>query len=181
MGQEPVARASPAYWWDADPGQPVNLIVIRLSDQKVLAYQNGRLVGEGPVCTGKPGYETRPGRYRVLEKDRYHRSTLYGCFVDRAGHVVEYGVPAGSHPPPGLHYEPADMFYYMRIYDAVGMHAGWLVGYPASHGCIRLLEGFAQRLFDATPVGTPVLVVGSTPAEARGSLARQSRRVQSSQ
>jgi lipoprotein-anchoring transpeptidase ErfK/SrfK len=125
------------------------------------------------VCSGKAGFETRPGKYRVLEKDRYHRSSLYGCFVDPQGRVVEYGVPAGSKPPPGLHYEPADMFYYMRIYDAVGMHAGWLPGYPASHGCIRLLEPFAQRLFEATPLGTPVVVTeSSAPSGPQGSLSQ---------
>jgi lipoprotein-anchoring transpeptidase ErfK/SrfK len=36
------------------------------------------------------------------------------------------------------------------------MHAGYLPGYPASHGCIRLPEEMALKFFEDAPVGTPV-------------------------
>ncbi len=41
----------------------------------------------------------------------------------------------------------------------IGMHAGYLPGYPASHGCIRLPKGAAKRFFENAPLGTPVNVV----------------------
>ena len=42
------------------------------------------------------------------------------------------------------------------------MHAGYLPGYPASHGCVRMPRDFAARFFERVQIGTPVTVVGST-------------------
>ena len=36
------------------------------------------------------------------------------------------------------------------------MHAGYLPGFPASHGCIRLPAKMAVLFFDNASVGTPV-------------------------
>ena len=40
----------------------------------------------------------------------------------------------------------------------VALHGGHVPGHPASHGCIRLPMGFAQRLFAVTEPGTFVFV-----------------------
>jgi len=50
------------------------------------------------------------------------------------------------------------MPYFLRIYGGVGMHQGYLPGYPASHGCIRMPGSKAKRFFAAVKVGTPVTV-----------------------
>jgi hypothetical protein len=70
--------------------------------------------------------------FSVIEKDRYHRSNLYGN---------------------------APMFYMQRLtWSGVAMHEGPLPGYPASHGCIRLTTGFASRLWPTTRLGVRVIV-----------------------
>ena len=51
----------------------------------------------------------------------------------------------------------------MRFHEADGMHAGYLPGYPASHGCVRMPEQLAIAFFHAVDVGTPVTVFGRTP------------------
>tara|TARA_R110002049_G_scaffold170429_2_gene337053 strand:- start:183 stop:515 length:333 start_codon:yes stop_codon:yes gene_type:complete len=53
------------------------------------------------------------------------------------------------------------MRYFMRITGGIGMHEGYLPGYPGSHGCIRLPSDMARIIYNATPYGTPVAVVGS--------------------
>jgi hypothetical protein len=55
------------------------------------------------------------------------------------------------------------MRYFVRFNNTVGMHAGYLPGYPASHGCVRLPEEKAIAIFNAVDVGTPVTVFGRTP------------------
>ena len=50
------------------------------------------------------------------------------------------------------------MPYFMRIHGAVGMHAGYLPGYPASHGCIRMPEFMAEDFFNNVEIGTPVTI-----------------------
>ena len=52
----------------------------------------------------------------------------------------------------------SNMPYFMRIHGGIGMHAGYLPGYPASHGCIRLPKEMAVHFFENAKVGTPVTV-----------------------
>jgi lipoprotein-anchoring transpeptidase ErfK/SrfK len=61
--------------------------------------------------------------------------------------------------PPGARFQGAPMPYFMRIHGGVGMHAGYLPGYPASHGCIRMPTDIAKIFFANASVGTPVSVV----------------------
>src|SRR5438874_999640 len=44
------------------------------------------------------------------------------------------------------------------IHGGVGMHAGYLPGYPASHGCIRMPEFMAENFFKSVSVGTPISI-----------------------
>ena len=49
-------------------------------------------------------------------------------------------------------------------WTGIAMHSGNLPGYPASHGCIRLLFDFSKLLFSATSKGgTVVAGDGKTP------------------
>src|SRR5207237_50149 len=55
-------------------------------------------------------------------------------------------------------YKSGPMPYFMRIVDCVGMHAGYLPGYPASHGCIRMPQFMAENFFKSLSTGTPVTI-----------------------
>jgi lipoprotein-anchoring transpeptidase ErfK/SrfK len=148
------------YTWKPDPNQPITRVEIRLSEQKVYVYQDSEIAGESPITTGKPGHDTPPGHYSVLVKDIDHKSNLYGVFLDANGYILDGNASVGQKPPAGAVYDSADMPYYMRIRDdGVGLHAGYLPGYPASHGCIRLPHAFAELLFSNISIGTPVDVV----------------------
>ena len=51
------------------------------------------------------------------------------------------------------------MPYMQRItWSGIALHAGELPGYPASHGCIRLKEDFAIRLWHLSRRGTRVII-----------------------
>ncbi len=148
------------YVWKPDPNQPITRIEVRIGEQKVYVYQGDRIAGISPITTGKPGHDTPTGHYTILVKDIDHKSNLYGVFVDANGYVVDGNAEVGQTPPPGTAYDSADMPYYLRIRDdGVGLHAGYLPGYPASHGCIRQPHAFAELLFSNVSVGTPVDVV----------------------
>jgi hypothetical protein len=41
---------------------------------------------------------------------------------------------------------------------SMGTHSGYLPGYPASHGCIRMPDNMAQKFYYNAPVGTAVSV-----------------------
>ena len=148
------------YRWDPQPDQPITRIEIRIGEQRVYVYQGDYVAGESPTTTGKDFHNTPTGSYTILRKEINHKSNLYGVFLDSHGYIVDADAKEGEKAPAGAVYDSADMPYYMRIRDdGTGLHAGYLPGYRASHGCIRLPNAFAELLYSNVSEGTPVDVV----------------------
>jgi hypothetical protein len=163
-GPKRPAEAAPApepQWsWSGDgvPGTPS--IIIDLSDQTARFFKGGVEVGNAPVSTGREGYSTPSGNFSVIEKDADHISTLYGDYVDSSGNAVVKNIGVNQDKrPPGTRFQGAPMPHFLRVTGAVGMHAGYLPGYAASHGCIRLPHGAAEKFYENAPPGTPVKIV----------------------
>ncbi len=147
-------------YWDGDGVSGSPRVVISLSGQKAEFYKGGQLVGVSSLSTGREGYKTPTGSFKVTQKSPDHRSNLYGNYVDNFGNVVVRDVDVRKDPkPPGTKFEGAPMPYFMRIHGGVGLHAGFLPGFPASHGCIRMPEHMAQVFYRNVSIGTPVRVV----------------------
>ncbi len=158
-------RERPSYdnvsYWDGDgvPGAP--RIEIRLSEQRAYFYKGNELVGVSAISAGREGYDTPVGKFKVIQKSKDHSSSLYGDYVDAVtGEIVQANISSvRDKRPPGTVYRGAKMPYFLRIVGATGLHAGFLPGYPASHGCIRLPEFMAEAFFNHVKLGTPVEVL----------------------
>ena len=161
-GQGPVSSSAPqdtVSYWDGDGVSGSPSVKISLGEQRAYFYKGGQLVGISQLSTGREGKTTPPGRYKVINKDLHHASSLYGDYVDDAGNVVKENVTNGVDPkPPGSHFKGASMPYYMQIAPGFGLHAGYLPGYPASHGCIRMPEFMAENFYKSVSGGTPVTI-----------------------
>ena len=161
-GAGPVSSGAPqdniSYWdGDASGGKPT--VKISLGEQRAYFYKSGQLVGISQLSTGREGLNTPSGHFSIMQKDLNHVSSKYGDYVDAADNVVKANVELGKDPkPPGTHFKGAPMPYFMRIVGGVGMHAGYLPGYPASHGCIRMPEFMAENFFKSVSLGTPVTI-----------------------
>lgn len=116
-----------------DPKVEERVIVISLSEQRAHVYnQNGEEIYTTKVSTGKPGFGTPTGEFAITDKNREWTSTLYH----------------------------ASMPFFQRLNGAAfGMHQGVVPGYPASHGCIRVPAGNAEKLFAMTQTGDRVKIV----------------------
>ncbi len=117
------------------------IIAVSIGEQRLRVFEGNTPIAEAPVSTGMKGHPTPMGVFSVIQKDRFHRSNIYS------------GAP---------------MPYMQRItWSGVAMHAGVLPGYPASHGCIRMPNEFAVRLWGMTRMGARVIVArhGVTPVE----------------
>jgi lipoprotein-anchoring transpeptidase ErfK/SrfK len=144
-------------YWNGRGSQGKPRIVIDLDQQRAYFYRGDQIVGVSVVSTGREGYDTPSGEFRITQKDLAHVSSIYGDYVDRNGQVVMENVESDKDPrPPGTIFRGAAMPYFLRIHAGIGMHAGYLPGYPASHGCIRLPEKMAVQFFNNAAVGTPV-------------------------
>ena len=147
-------------FWYADEMRGSPSIVVNLGEQMAYLYKGGELAGGSPISSGAEGYDTRPGRYRIIEKDIDHKSSIYGDYEDAYGNVIMTEIDnRKDRRPPGTRFEGAKMFFFMRIYGGVGMHQGYLPGYPASHGCIRMPGHMAEKFYRSVRVGTPVRIV----------------------
>ena len=113
-------------------------VLVNLSEQKAYAVEDGYVLFEGRISSGKPGRETPEGEFTILQKKRFHKSNMWPK-------------PKGG----------AQMPYMMRLSnDGIAMHLGYVPKKAASHGCIRLKKGFAQEMFVWAKVGTKVYVEG---------------------
>lgn len=137
------------FWLTAVQAQ--RHIVVNLTFQKAMAYENGELLFSGRISTGTPKRATPTGTFRVLEKDIDHVSS--------------------SWPKPN---GGAKMHYMLRLTNyGIAMHLGYVPNYPASHGCIRLENGFAQRMYSWARVGIPVYVRGHAPKRVYRKIAKK--------
>jgi L,D-transpeptidase catalytic domain len=137
------------------------VVIINLTEQTACLLQDGRLTLISPIASGKEGWGTPIGSFKVMSKDPNHKSGNFGLISDSSGRIINPNATPGSYVPPGCHYMPAPMPYFMEFHKYVGMHAGYLPGYPASHGCVRMPKDLAAEFFARVQVGTPVKVVGS--------------------
>lgn len=146
-------------YWDGDGMSGAPNIVIDLSDQKAYFYKGGALAGVSALSTGNETHQTKTGQFKVIEKDQWHKSNLYGDYVDAAGTVVMANIDVTKDKaPPGTRFDGSKMHHFMRFTGGIGMHEGFLPGYPASHGCVRMPARMAQIFYNNVAVGTPVRV-----------------------
>ncbi len=114
-----------------DAGEPI-MAIVSIKTQKVTFYDADGWILRAPVSTGITGRETPAGVFAVLEKDKDHHSSLY---------------------------DDAWMPNMQRItWNGVALHGGPLPGYAASHGCVRMPFGFAEKLFEKTWIGMRVII-----------------------
>ena len=105
---------------------------VLLDRQLTLLVDGGSVIRVLDVSSGKPGYETPAGSFRVTRKERNSWSVPYKVWLPWATYFVG-GVAFHEYPdvPPA----------------------------PASHGCVRVPRWDAQWLYEQLPAGTPVVVL----------------------
>jgi hypothetical protein len=114
-----------------DAGEPV-MAIVSIRSQQVTLYDAEGWILRAPVSTGVKERETPAGIFAVVEKKEDHRSNMY---------------------------DDAHMPHMHRItWNGIALHGGPLPGYAASHGCVRLPFGFAEKLFGKTRIGMRVII-----------------------
>jgi lipoprotein-anchoring transpeptidase ErfK/SrfK len=135
-------------------------VIVSISKQRAYLLVGDQIGIDSPISSGKRGHGTPTGSFSVLQKDKDHRSSIYGDYKDSKGRTVKGGISARiDSAPSGTHFVGAPMKWFMRLtWEGVGMHVGILPGYPASHGCIRMPEPAAAQFYSKVKIGTPVRV-----------------------
>ncbi len=129
------AKARPARSTETaaprDAGEPL-MAIVSIKSQHVTIYDADGWILRAPVSSGTRGRETPSGVFSVVQKDKDHHSNLY---------------------------DDAWMPNMLRItWSGIALHGGPLPGYAASHGCVRMPYGFAEKLFDKVRIGMRVII-----------------------
>src|ERR1700694_5738178 len=114
-----------------DAGEPI-MAIVSIKTQQVTIYDADGWILRAPVSTGVKGRETPAGVFALLEKDKDHHSSMY---------------------------DAAWMPNMQRItWNGIALHGGPLPGHAASHGCVRMPYGFAEKLFEKTWIGMRIII-----------------------
>src|SRR5919106_5735311 len=88
-------------------------IVVSLRAQEAYLYRAGNRTASSRISSGREGYRTPVGRFRVIRKDEDHRSSLYGDYVDDSGRVVKANVDSRKdRKPRGARFVGTAMTFY---------------------------------------------------------------------
>lgn len=159
---EKAPAPPPLYDWQGDQVAGALKVEINLSEQKAHLFKGGAPVGWTYVATGVEGRRTPTGHFTISEKKADKSSNRFGVVVNSEGSVVNWNATNGvSSVPEGGKFVGAPMPNWMRLTNyGIGMHAGPIPhpGSTASHGCIRLPEFMAQKLFENAVLGTSVSI-----------------------
>ncbi|MBZ0297966.1 MAG: LysM peptidoglycan-binding domain-containing protein [Anaerolineae bacterium] len=111
-------------------------IIVDLSDSRVYAYEDGKLIRSVLASMGRPETPTVTGNFTVQRK--YESQTMSG---------------------PGYYLPNVQWISY--FYSGYALHGTYWhnnFGQPMSHGCVNLPNDEALWFYEFAPVGTPVLV-----------------------
>ena len=148
-----VVTKAPAYDQTAASHAPQDwggtFVEVDLTAQHMWYLENGTVVFESDVVTGKNSTPTPPGVYNILEK--LSPTVLVGNIVPETNEP-EYRTPVD---------------FWMRVtWSGIGFHdATWQPAFGGdvylwngSHGCINMPYYNAQELYSILQLGTPVVV-----------------------
>jgi len=116
-----------------NPDREERHIVVKISEQKAWLYDSdGNELLSTRVSTGKKAKPTPTGEFVITNKHRTWTSTIYD----------------------------SSMPFFQRLSCSdFGLHQGYVPGYPASSGCIRVPAGNAAKLFSLTQAGDRVRII----------------------
>lgn len=123
-------------WNDTVPANGPIWLRIDLPRQLISVFRGADEIGTAVVVYGSDGTATPAGTFRILGKDRMHRSMAYD----------------------------ADMPYTLWLtHDGVALHASSVRRGHATHGCVGLPDGFASRLFAIAARGDRAFILPAEP------------------
>jgi lipoprotein-anchoring transpeptidase ErfK/SrfK len=131
----PSLAGAEATFEEAAPrrGKWIEVIV---SQQMLVAWEDGRMVMNTPVSTGTRKTPTVRGTFRIYKK--YAKQRMRGRDYDL----------------PNVPY----VMYFKGAYAMHGTYWHTNFGQPMSHGCVNLPTGKAAWLYNWAPRGTTVVV-----------------------
>jgi len=127
---------------------PETRVVVKLSERKVYVYQGDQIQASYPIATGKAGWETPTGTFRVFEMLQDPAWTHP---------ITRERVEPGAENPLGTRW----IAFWSDESNKIGFHGTPdrdSIGQSVSHGCLRMYDEDARALYEQIKLGTLVTV-----------------------
>lgn len=142
-----LAWTTPLLAQSAPPvaGRSKRTVLVSIPDRKLAVLEAGNVIATFPVAVGAASSPSPTGEFEVI--NRVSNPTYY-----HAGKIIA----AGKNNPLGTRWIGLSQ----KGYGLHGTNAPASVGHAASHGCIRLRNRDAEKLFAMLQIGDMVQIRG---------------------
>ncbi len=144
-------------------------VEVNLSEQRVIAYKNGKKIAEGDCVSGKEatGDGTCIGLYAI--QDKKSPTVLRGERVQVTKYVTKKkkGKKVKVKQTSSEYEYESPVTFWLQFNGGIGLHdaAGWrsqyggsIYYYSGSHGCVNLPYDLAETIYNNFEIGDPVVV-----------------------
>jgi len=142
-----LALTTPLFGQNVQPvaGLAKRTVLVSIPDRKLAVMDAGTVIATFPVAVGAASSPSPTGEFQIV--NRVSNPTYY-----HSGKVI----PAGKDNPLGTRWIGLSQ----KGYGIHGTNTPRSVGHAASHGCIRLRNRDAEKLFAMLQVGDVVEIRG---------------------
>lgn len=148
VSQPTISQPTASQSAEAASTAPDIRVVVKLGERKVYVYRGDRIQASYPIATGKTGWETPTGTFRVFEMVQNPAWTHP---------ITRERVEPGADNPLGSRW----IAFWSDEANKIGFHGTpdrASVGQSVSHGCLRMYDEDARALYDQIQLGTVVIV-----------------------
>ncbi len=128
-----------------------DVLLVRIGENRLYHYEDGKVADSYPVATGQPAYPTPTGVFEITEK-RYMPTWINPDPTGWGATMPESIAPGPSNPlgTRALNWSASGIRFH-------GTLATYSLGTQASHGCVRMSMPDVEELYDKVDVGTPIV------------------------
>jgi L,D-transpeptidase ErfK/SrfK len=171
LGFDPVARLNPGVnVWIPEAGTPVQLptslivpdvprrgLLLNLPEMRLYDFTRPGDPEVFAIAIGSPDWPTPLGLFSVGEK-RIYPYWYVPESIQQERPELPPVVPPGEDNPLGTRWLGLAGTG-KSSYGIHGTHNRWAIGRMATHGCVRLYNDVAERLYERIALGTPVRII----------------------
>jgi lipoprotein-anchoring transpeptidase ErfK/SrfK len=141
---KPTATPTPTLTPTPDPAD--QLILVDISEQRMVVYENDRLIWDWVASTGEPGKDTAIGTFAVRDKIEMAYASTWNLDMPYWLGIYQSG-PLEN----GIHALPIQRANGIKLWEG-------FLGRRVSYGCVILSDENARTLFEWAQVGAPVTI-----------------------
>jgi L,D-transpeptidase ErfK/SrfK len=140
------------------PDGPADGLVLNVPEMRLFDYRAGPVPDVYAVAVGDAEDPTPIGDFTVGKRE-VDPTWEVPADIQAAKPWLPAKVPPGPDNPLGSRWMGLAGPGLDGSFGLHGTNVKWSIGREATHGCVRLYEDDVERLYDRTPLGTPVHII----------------------